>query len=142
MLRQTSFAFILFLASVAASHAAPLPASSMPGSPPLGPLPLGAPPPSSPPPGGALSPYVAVTAGDFAAGCKIDHSSCAAMVGEVLMNRVQFSPTSHICLPGVNYADGVASWLDTHAAAKTMRAHDGIYLAITTLYRCGAPNNY
>jgi hypothetical protein len=96
----------------------------------------------SPAPRGALSPYTATTAGDFAAGCKMDVSSCAAIVGEVLMNRIQFSPTSHICLPGVNYADGVPAWLNAHPEVAGMPAHDGIYLAVTSLYRCGAPNNY
>ncbi|HUO01994.1 MAG TPA: hypothetical protein VMU31_04385 [Rhizomicrobium sp.] len=93
-------------------------------------------------PGPALSPYTASTAGDFVAGCRLDRTSCAAIVGEVLMNRMQFSPTSHICLPGVNYAEGVETWLAAHPETASMRAHDGVYLALTTLYRCGAPNNY
>ncbi len=95
--------------------------------------------PNMPPP---LSPYSAATAGDFAGGCKIDASSCAAMVGEVLMDRIQFSPTSHICLPGVEYAQGVETWLNAHPETARMPAEDGIYLALTELYRCGAPNNY
>jgi hypothetical protein len=124
MPRAVAFAFLLLLALFAAADAAPQPVS-------LAPVPKG-----------ALSPYTATTAGDFAAGCKMDATSCAAMVGEVLMNRMQFSPTSHICLPGVNYADGVPAWLNAHPEVAGMPAHDGIYLAITSLYRCGAPDNY
>jgi hypothetical protein len=106
------------------------------------PFAAGAAPASLSPPAGALSPYTAVTAGDFVAGCKRDPSSCAAMVGQVLMNRIQFWPTSHICLPGVSYADGVETWLAAHPETAPMRAHDGIFLALSTLYRCGEPNNY
>jgi hypothetical protein len=100
---------------------------------------LPGPPPS---PLRPLSPYTAVIAGDFAAGCQIDRSSCAAMIGEVLMNRIQFDPTSHICLPDVNYAEGVAAWIVAHPEIAHMSTEDGVYRAITTLYRCGAPNNY
>jgi len=124
MPRAAAFASLLLLALPAPADAAPQPVSLAPA------------------PKGALSPYTAVTAGDFAAGCKLDASSCAAMVGEVLMNRIQFSPTSHICLPGVNYADGVPAWLNAHPEVAATPAHDGIYLALTSLYRCGAPNNY
>jgi hypothetical protein len=93
-------------------------------------------------PASSNSPYNASTAKDFAQACKQDQSSCSSMVGQVLMDRIQFSPTSHICLPGVSYASAVGPWLDAHPEAATMSARDGIYLAITTIYRCGPPNNY
>ena len=54
--------------------------------------------------GSSTSPYTATTAKEFADSCKQDESSCSAMVGQVLMDRIQFSPTSHICLPDVSYA--------------------------------------
>jgi hypothetical protein len=88
------------------------------------------------------SPYSAATAGQFADACKTDPSSCAAMVGQVLMDRIQFSPTSRICLPGVTYAGAVGPWLATHPEAAQMPTGDGIYLALTTIYKCGSPNNY
>ena len=88
------------------------------------------------------SPYTANTAKEFADTCKLDPSSCSAMVGQVLMDRIQFSPTSHICLPGVSYANAIGPWLDTHPDAQRMPARDGIYLALTTIYKCGPPNNY
>ena len=90
----------------------------------------------------ANSPYTANSAREFAAACKSDQSSCSAVVGQVLMDRIQFSPTSHICLPGVSYADTISTWLAAHPDAANMPARDGIYLALTTLYRCGPPNNY
>jgi hypothetical protein len=90
----------------------------------------------------APSPYTAVTAKAFADACRSDESSCAAMVGEVLMDRMQFSPTSHICLPGISYANAVGPWLESHPEAASLSARDGIYLAITTVYKCGPPNNY
>jgi hypothetical protein len=90
----------------------------------------------------ANSPYTATTAKDFADACKQDQSSCSAMVGQVLMDRIQFSPTSHICLPGVAYANGVGPWLASHPEAANMSSRDGIYLALTTIYKCGPPNNY
>jgi hypothetical protein len=92
--------------------------------------------------GSSNSPYAATTAKEFADACKLDQSSCSAMVGQVLMDRIQFSPTSHICLPDVTYADGIGPWLATHPAAANMSVGDGIYLALTTVYKCGPPNNY
>ena len=92
--------------------------------------------------GTSNSPYTATTAKDFANACKQDQSSCSAMVGQVLMDRIQFSPTSHICLPGVTYANAVGPWLASHPDAANMSSRDGIYLALTTIYKCGAPNNY
>lgn len=91
---------------------------------------------------GSNSPYNAGTAKEFAEACKRDQSSCSSMVGQVLMDRIQFSPTSHICLPGVTYASAVGPWLDAHPEAANMTARDGIYLALTTIYKCGPPNNY
>ena len=88
------------------------------------------------------SPYTATTAKDFADACKLDQSSCSAMVGQVLMDRIQFSPTAHICLPGVGYADAVGPWLANHPDAGRLPVRDGIYLALTTIYKCGGPNNY
>ena len=88
------------------------------------------------------SPYAATTAGQFAASCKGDRGGCADLVGNVLMDKIQYSPTSHICLPGVNYADGVAPWLLAHPETANMPTAAGIYLALTSIYKCGAPNNY
>lgn len=91
--------------------------------------------------GPSSSPYTASTAKDFAQACKQDQSSCSSMVGQVLMDRIQFSPTSHICLPGITYANAVGPWLDARPDAANMSARDGIYLALTTIYRCGSPTN-
>jgi len=91
---------------------------------------------------GSNSPYTATTAGQFAAACKIDQASCAAMIGNVLMDRIQFSPTSHICLPDITYGNAVGPWLAAHPETANMSVEDGVFLAITTLYKCGAPNNY
>jgi hypothetical protein len=98
-----------------------------------------APVPSALPPS---SPYEAATAGQFAADCRSDQGGCADLVGNVLMDKINYSPTAHICLPGVNYANGVAPWLLAHPETANMPAADGIYLALTSLYKCGAPNNY
>ena len=87
------------------------------------------------------SPYAATTAGQFAAACQSDQGGCADIVGNVLMNKIQYSPTSYICLPDVNYTNKVAPWLMAHPEAANMPVADGIYLAITTIYRCGAPGN-
>ena len=87
------------------------------------------------------SPYNATTAKEFAQACKQDQSSCSSMVGQVLMDRIQFSPTSHICLPGITYANAVGAWLDARPDAANMSARDGIYLALTTIYKCGRANN-
>ena len=119
MRRATALVFSLLLSTVPAWSA---PAASVPLPP--------------------LSPFTATTAGQFAASCKNDQGGCAAFVGNVLMDKIQYSPTSHICLPGVNYADGVAPWLLAHPETANMPAADGVFLAITSIYKCGAPNNY
>ena len=93
-------------------------------------------------PGASNSPYTAATAKEFAQACKQDQSSCSSMVGQVLMDRIQFSPTSHICLPGIGYAGAVGPWLDAHPDAANMSARDGIYLALTTIYKCGRPTTF
>lgn len=91
---------------------------------------------------GAPSPYTATTAKGFADSCQADSSSCAAMVGEVLMDRIQLSSTTHICLPGISYANAVGPWLESHPEAASLSASDGIYAALTAIYKCGPPNNY
>ena len=88
------------------------------------------------------SPYAATNAGQFVTLCKADQGGCADIVGNALMDKIQYSPTSHICLPGVNYADGVAPWLAAHPETANMPVEDGIYLALTSIYKCGPPNNY
>ncbi|MGZ5925396.1 MAG: hypothetical protein ACXWLJ_01870 [Rhizomicrobium sp.] len=98
--------------------------------------------PATPVPLPPASPYLATTAGQFAADCKSNRGGCADLVGNVLMDKINYSPTSHICLPGVNYAEGVAPWLLAHPETANMPAADGIYLALTSIYVCGAPNNY
>ena len=90
----------------------------------------------------ANSPYTATTGGQFVAGCKKDESSCVAMIGNVLMDKIQFSPTSHICLPEITYGNAVAPWLAAHPETAGMNVEDAIFLAISTLYKCGPPNNY
>lgn len=95
-----------------------------------------------PPSQESTSPYSAATAGQFAAACKTDQSSCDAVVGNVLMDRMQFSPTSHLCLSGVCYANAVVPWLSAHPETANMPVQDGVYLALTAIYKCGAPNNY
>jgi hypothetical protein len=87
------------------------------------------------------SPYTATTAGQFATACQSDQGGCADIVGNVLMNKIQYSPTSYICLPDVNYTNKVAPWLMAHPETANMPVSDGIYLALTTIYRCGAPGN-
>jgi hypothetical protein len=88
------------------------------------------------------SPYVATTAGQFATSCKNDAGGCADIVGSVLMDKIQYSPTSGICLPGTNYANEIVPWLLAHPETATMPTADGIYLALATIFKCGPPNNY
>ena len=88
------------------------------------------------------SPYAARTAGEFAAACEKDQASCTGRIGNVLMSRVLAPPAAHICLPGISYAGAVAPWLKAHPETASMNAEDGITLALTTIYKCGPPNNY
>lgn len=86
------------------------------------------------------SPFLAVTAGDFANACKNEKGGCADMIGEVLLNEILYSNTAHICLPDANYPDRIPTWLLAHPETSQMAVQDGIYLAITTLYRCSQPD--
>jgi hypothetical protein len=90
----------------------------------------------------AQSPYTATTAGQFARDCQHDEASCASIIGNVLMARIQFSPTSHLCLSDVDYANAVTPWLRAHPEAAALSVEDGVFLALNKLYKCGAPNNY
>jgi hypothetical protein len=91
---------------------------------------------------GSNSPYMATTAGQFAEDCKSDEGACVAIIGNVLMDKIQYSPTSHICLPRVNYANPVPAWIAAHHNVASMSVSDGVFVALQTLYKCGAPNNY
>jgi hypothetical protein len=137
-MRSFALALSVSLFGIAGAQAAPLPSSA------AAPSPAGSPPPAASRflGNGANSPYAVNTAGEFAQACKSDASSCSSMVGEVLLDRMQFSPTSHICLSGLSYADAVAPWIAAHPQAAQMPTRDGIYLALTDLYKCGRPNNY
>jgi hypothetical protein len=90
----------------------------------------------------ASSPYTAATAGQFARDCQQDEADCASIIGNVLMARIQFSPTSHLCLPDVNYADAVPPWLRAHPSVGGMSVENGVFLALSRIYKCGPPNNY
>ena len=52
------------------------------------------------------------------------------------------SPTSHLCLSNVDYANAVTPWLRTHPEATSLSVEGGIFLALNKLYKCGPPNNY
>jgi hypothetical protein len=82
------------------------------------------------------SPFLAATAGEFAADCQKNQGGCADVIGEVLLDRILYAPVSHICLPDENYPDNVPSWLLAHPETSNMETQDGIHLAITNLYRC------
>lgn len=88
----------------------------------------------------ARSPFLAATAGEFAAVCQKSQGGCADVIGEVVLDRILYSPASRVCLPDENYPDKVPSWLLAHPETSKMAALDGIYLAITNLYRCEAAN--
>jgi len=90
----------------------------------------------------ATSPYMASTIKQFITDCDIDQASCAAMIGNVLMDRIQFSPTSHICIPSIKYGDAVVPWLKVHPEMASMGVQDGVFEALTVIYKCGPPNNY
>jgi hypothetical protein len=92
--------------------------------------------------GNLASPYAARTAADFVLACASDQMGCDGKVAAVLMSRMQFSPTAHICLSGPSYAAAIAPWLKAHPQMAAMDADNAIFLAISALYKCGPPNNY
>ena len=82
------------------------------------------------------SPYMATTVKDFVAACLIDEGGCANRVGNVLMNKIDFFPVSHICISSPDYAEGLLKWLGDHPETASMKTEDGIYLALETVYTC------
>ena len=95
----------------------------------------------------ALSPLNAVTAGDFALACREGqdgqdgqngHDECDDVVGTALLLGLDYSKPIGVCLPGTDYSDGVDPWLRAHPETSRMPVYDGIMLAITALYPCGA----
>ena len=90
----------------------------------------------------SLLPYAARTAGEFAQLCSRGEASCADVIGETLMDKISFSPTSGLCLPSVDYTQNVAAWLRAHPETAKMATEDGIYLALKALYPCGGKTDY
>ena len=90
----------------------------------------------------SASPYAARTGAEFVSACNSDSAGCDGKVATVLMSRMQYSPATHICLSGPSYARAVAPWLKAHPETATMNAEDAITLALSSLYKCGPPNNY
>ena len=88
----------------------------------------------------ARSPFLAATAGEFAAICQKSQGGCADVIGEVVLDKILYSPAAHVCLPDANYPDKVPSWLLAHPETSKLAAQDGIFLAITNLYRCEPAN--
>ena len=83
-----------------------------------------------------LQPYAVQTAGEFARECAAEQAGCADIIGKSLMDKINFAPTSNLCLPGPDYAHGVAAWLNAHPKTAGMEKEDGIYLALKSLYPC------
>ena len=88
------------------------------------------------------SPYAARTGAEFVFACKSDPAGCNGKIANVLMSRVEDSGATHVCLPGPSYADAVAPWMNAHPETQNMPAEAAIILALSSLYKCGPPNNY
>ena len=89
-----------------------------------------------------LQPYAARTAGELAKACIGEQAGCADIVGKSLMDKVGFGAPSDLCLPGPNYAHGVAAWLNAHPDAAGMEKEDGIFVALKALYSCEGPADH
>jgi hypothetical protein len=85
----------------------------------------------------ANSVYGAPTVGDFLIACRMDQGGCVDEVGTALMNKMDYSGVSKVCIASPNYGNAVPGWLSAHPATSNMATEDGIYLAIKTLYPCG-----
>jgi len=81
-----------------------------------------------------VSVFSAPTVSGFLAACKADQGGCIDEVGSALMDKFQFQ--GDICLPSVDYANGVPAWLASHDQTHGMATEDGIYLALKSLYPC------
>ena len=80
--------------------------------------------------------YSSTTVSDFVNACKNSQEGCNDVIGEALMDKMQFDGKSHICLASVSYGDPVPKWLMAHPSTLTMATEDGIYEALKALYPC------
>ena len=80
--------------------------------------------------------YGAATVGAFLAACRGDQGGCMDEVGTALMDKMDYSGTSRVCISSPDYGQPVPAWLSAHPQTANMPTEDGIYLAIETLYPC------
>jgi hypothetical protein len=85
---------------------------------------------------GEPSVYAASTVRQFLTACTIDQGACVDEVGTALMDKMDYTGTSNVCIQSPDYGGAVPKWLSAHPETSNMATEDGIYLAIKTLYPC------
>jgi len=84
-----------------------------------------------------LSPFTAVTVGDFLDACRSNQASCTDEIGVALLDKLNLKGAADTCLPSTDYTEAVPAWLNSHPQARNMPTEDGIYLSLKALYPCG-----
>ena len=88
-------------------------------------------------PNSSVRPFSAATVKDYLSACEYHQSTCLSEVGTALMDRVNPSGPTELCLPSASYAFAVPKWLNAHPETFPMPTETGIYLALKNLYPCG-----
>ena len=89
----------------------------------------------SPPAAAQQSPLDAPTISAFLAACKINQSSCSSAVGAAALTGAM---NGSLCLTNStnDYTLPVIAWLGAHGETAAMKTHDGLMLALKTVYPC------
>ena len=121
-MRNAFLVAVSFFLGAAGACAAPATPATIPAGPVADPSPT--------------SVYGAATINGFLAACRTDQGGCMDEVGTALMDKMDYSGTSQVCISSADYGKAVPGWLSTHPQTSNMPTEDGIYLAIKTLYPC------
>jgi hypothetical protein len=82
------------------------------------------------------APFEAATVSDFLASCGRDTSQCEFKLRLTLLDKLNASGESPICLKDVHTREPVIAWLKTHPETHAMPTEDGIFAAYSSLYPC------
>jgi hypothetical protein len=82
------------------------------------------------------APFEALTVDDFLASCGRDTSQCEFKLRLTLLDKLNVSGESSVCLKDVHTREPVITWLKTHPETHALPTEDGIFAAYRSLYPC------
>ena len=82
------------------------------------------------------APSDAATVGEFLAACESDASQCQFKLRLALLNKLNRSNATSVCIKVAHTQEPVIAWLKAHPETHAMATEDGIYAAYKSLYPC------